>query len=175
MRRLFVSLALSALVVAGGASAARAGAVAFVTGTLDADDPVMPVVAISTPDCTAQLATPVHYEAHPFIVDVAGNYIFAMLSDGGFASLYLMDSGFDPAAAFPNCLAGDNGADPIGFTEPLAADTLYFAVPFDDQFVQTGGSYALIAEGPGSIHFVIFIDGFESGDAALWSSVQTLD
>lgn len=175
MHRALVSLVLSVLVVTGGAGVGHAGIVAFVTGTIDAGDPTMPVVAISAPNCTGQLATLVHYEAHPFTVDVAGNYVFAMVSDGGFASLYLMDAGFDPAAAFPNCLAGDNGADPVGFTEALAADTIYFVVPFDDQFTQPGGTYALIAEGPGTFTFSVFIDGFESGDTTRWSSVQALD
>jgi hypothetical protein len=175
MRRALVSLVCSVLAVTGGATVARAGAIAFASGTIDASDPTMPVVAISPPNCTTQLAFLVHYEARPFTVDVAGDYEFAMISDGGFASLYLMDAGFDPAAALPNCLAGDNGADPVGFTEPLAADTLYFAVPFDDTFAQAGGTWALLAAGPGGISLIIFVDGFESGDASLWSSVQTLD
>ena len=125
-----------------------------INGTLDASDPTMPVVAITAPNCTAQGVFPVHFDAYPFFVTQDGTYDFEMTSTGstpGFASLYLMDETFDPAAAFPSCLAGDNGVDPVGFSLALTANTPYFVVPFDDQFDQPGGSYTLTIEGPGVI------------------------
>ena len=85
MRRALVSLVCSVLAVTGGATVARAGVIAFASGTIDVSDPTMPVVGITPPDCTSQIAFLVHYEAQPFTVDVAGEYEFAMISDGGFA------------------------------------------------------------------------------------------
>jgi hypothetical protein len=141
------TILLIALVV--GASVVFAGT-ATVNGTIDSGDPTMPVVFISAPNCTGQGASLVLYEALPFTVDVAGDYSFSLLSDGGFASLYLMDSGFNPPAAFPNCLAGDNSGNPVTFTETLAAGVTYYAVPFDDTFDQLGGNYTLTVTGPGT-------------------------
>jgi hypothetical protein len=162
-------LALSLLAILGATPAAVADGVAVVTGTIDAADPTMPVVFISSPNCTGQGVTPVHYEAQELRVDVSGTYEFIQISSDGFASLYLMDAGFDPTAAFPNCLAADNGADPVGFTSTLTAGATYYAVPFDDTFAQLGGTYGLIVTGPGEISLVVFVDGFESGDTTNWT------
>lgn len=167
MRHTLVTCCIAVLAL-GGAGSAPAGEVFVYTSTIDAGDPTMPVVFISTPNCTGQGATPVHYEALPFTVATDGDYTLTQISQGGFASLYLMDATFDPAAAFPSCLAGSNGADPLGFTEALTAGELYFAVPFDDTFEQGGGVYGLIVEGPGAMAFIVFVDGFESGDTSRW-------
>ena len=171
MRHTLVTCCIAVLALGAGTGLARAGEVFVHTGTIDASDPTMPVVFISTPNCTGQGVAPVHYEALPFTVASGGDYTFTQISQDGFASLYLMDATFDPAAAFPSCLAGSNGADPLGFTEALTAGELYFAVPFDDTFEQAGGVYGLIVEGPGVMNFIIFVDGFESGDTSRWSAV----
>jgi hypothetical protein len=131
MRRILVLLIISILIMAVGASAIFAGT-ASVNGT-------------------GQGASLVLYEALAFTVDADGDYDFSLTSDAGFASLYLMDSGFTPAAAFPNCLAGDNSGNPVTFTENLTAGVTYYAVPFDDTFDQLGGNYTLNVTGPGNI------------------------
>jgi len=166
--RVRISMCAGALALALAAPAAFAGTVT-VNGTLGPPDPTMPVVAISTPNCTAQLVTPVQYEAIQVVVDVGGTYTFSQTSAGsspGFASLYLMNSGFNPAAAFPNCLAASNGADPLGFTFALVSGVTYFAVPFDDQFAQPGGPYTLTISGPGNI----FINGASAASIPALSS-----
>jgi hypothetical protein len=166
---------MAVFALGAGAGSAPAGEVFFYLGAIDPGDLTMPVVFISPPNCTGQGASPVHYEALPFTVATGGNYTFTQFSQGEFASLYLMDATFDPAAAFPHCLAGDNGADPVGFTEALTAGELYYAVPFDDTFDQLGGFYGLIVEGPGVMTFIVFVDGFESGDTSRWSTVSPSD
>jgi hypothetical protein len=62
-----------------------------------------------------------------------------------------MSVNFDPDNGFPTCIAGSNGADPLGFTVPLVAGTQYYAVPFDDTFTQPGGTYVLDITGDGEV------------------------
>lgn len=169
MHRAVVALALTAAAMAVTACPVRAGEVAVVTGSIDANDPTMPVVFILSPDCIGQGVTPVTIEVLPFTVSVGGAYTFTQISENSFASLYLMDGTFGTPPPFDHCLAGDNGHDPIGFTEFLAAGALYYAVPFDDTPTQLGGTYGLIIEGPGVVNlFRIFRDGFETGDLSNW-------
>ncbi|MBK8027464.1 MAG: hypothetical protein IPK19_40290 [Chloroflexi bacterium] len=123
-----------------------------VSGTLDAADPKMPVVFISTPNCTGQGASLVLYDAYAFSVDTAGVYTLDLADSSGNLSMYLMTADFNPAAAFPNCLAADNsGVISVSFA--LAANTTYIAVPFDDSFGQAGGDYTLTISGPGNVTF----------------------
>lgn len=169
MHRAVVALALVAATVTVIAPPLRAGEVVVVTGSIDANDPTMPVVLIDPPNCIGQGAVPVTIEVLPFTVSVGGAYTFTQISENGFASLYLMDGTFGTPPPFDHCLAGDNGADPIGFTEILAAGALYYAVPFDDTPSQLGGTYGLIIEGPGVVNLLrIFRDGFETGDSSNW-------
>lgn len=175
MHRSLVALALAVATVAVAASPLHAGEVVVLTGSIDANDPTMPVVFITAPNCTGQGVSPVSIEVLPFTASVSGTYTFTQISQDAFASLYLMDGSFDASAPFPHCLAGDNGADPVGFTEVLGAGLLYYAVPFDDTFDQLGGTFELIVEGPGVMTFYrIFRDGFETGDASHWSTFQPL-
>lgn len=142
------SLALSI----GLAGAAHAATVT-VDGILDGTDSAMPVVTISSPNCTSQGATLVHYDALPFTVDTSGTYSFSMLSTTGLASLYLHTAAFDPTAGLASCLAADNSGNPKGFDFDLTAGTNYFAVPFDDSLSQAGAAYSLTISGPGNIVF----------------------
>lgn len=144
------TLAGSLALLAGLAGTAHAGSVT-VNGTIGALDPVMPVVTISSPNCSSQGSTQVHYDALPFTVDVSGSYDFSLLSPTGFSSLYLHSAGFNPAAGLATCLAADNTGDPNTFSFGLTAGTTYIAVPFDDTFTQAGVVYALTISGPGNI------------------------
>lgn len=134
-----------------GVSAVLAGS-ASVSGTLDGSDPTMPVVLISSPNCTRQGTTPVAYDAYAFHVDTAGVYTLSLAVGSGNLSLYLMTEDFNPANGFPTCLAADNSA-PISFSFALEANTTYIAVPFDDSFAQGGGTYTLTIDGPGNVFF----------------------
>lgn len=121
-----------------------------VSGTLDPSDPTLPVVFISTPNCTGQGSTSVHYDVYPFSVDTDGTYTFSINDPSGVASLYIFAVSFDPANPFPTCIAAAN-TNPISLPVALTAGTQYFAVPFDDTFVQNGTAYILTASGPGEI------------------------
>ena len=137
------------LALALGATAVLAGTFTY-TSTIGSEDPTMPVVFISTPNCTGQGVLPVHYEAHAFSVDVSGNYQFSQDSTAGFASLYIFAGSFDPANPFATCIAASNSS--VVFLDvALTAGTTYFAVPFDDTFNQFGGAYTLTISGPGNI------------------------
>lgn len=148
MKRLVFAIVLIA-VFALVTSAVYAGT-ASIGGTLTPDDPTMPVVFITTPNCTGQGAGSVLYVVYPFTVDTAGDYSFSVTSDAGFASMYLFEGSFDPAAAFPTCIAGSNSGNPVVFTETLATGTQYFWVIFDDTFAQVGGNYSGTVSGPGN-------------------------
>lgn len=138
-----VGFALAAMVVVSPASAA----VVTFSGTLVPGDPTMPVVFISDPDCTGQGVAEVMYHEHPITAIGDGPATFTLTSEGDVASLYLMQVGWDPAAAFPYCLAGAND-DPAVFTFDVVAGTSYVAVVFDDSFDQEGALYALTIDGP---------------------------
>lgn len=123
-----------------------------INGTMTTGDPTLPVVFITSPDCTGQGVTPVLYNSYPFTVTADGTYHVEVLSDaGGFASIYLFSPTFDPVNPFPTCIAGDNSGNPVDVDEALTAGTQYFAVPFDDTFAQVGGAYTLTLSGPGAI------------------------
>lgn len=133
------------------ASAPASAGSATLNGSLAPGDPTMPVVFISTPNCTGQGVTPVLYRAVPLEVSQSGSYDFSTSSTGGYASMYLMTSAFDPAAAFPQCLAASNSGNPVQFSFALTAGTDYFVVVFDDSFEQLGGAFSLTVSGPGDI------------------------
>jgi len=142
---------LFTLVLSSGlvAAPASAGSASF-SGTLNAADPTMPVVFISSPICTAQGVSPVAYESIQFSVDAAGVYTLDLTLTGNL-SMYLFAGSFNPAAAFPTCVAADN-SDPIQISYGLATGTTYFAVVFDDTAApQAGGTYSLTISGPGNI------------------------
>lgn len=153
MRRYVVLLSLLVLVLAVSATTAFAGS-ANIGGTIVTTDPTMQVVFISTPNCTGQGASPVLYKAYPFTVDADGTYNFSVTSDGGFASMYLFEGSFNPAAAFPTCIAGSNSGNPVVFSEALTAGTTYYWVVFDDTFAQVGGNYSGTVDGPGNITII---------------------
>ena len=132
------------------AAPASAGTLTL-TGVIDSSDPQMPVVFISTPECTSLGAALVYYEARPFYVTAPGTYNLSLASAGGFASLYLYELEFDPTNGLLNCIAASNSGDPVEIDEGLIASRQYIAVPFDDQFAQLGGSYELTISGPGDI------------------------
>jgi hypothetical protein len=143
---LVLAMVSSALALSIGASSA---ATDTYTGTITSDDPTMPVVFINTPVCTAQGVTPVHYHVIDFLRPLPGTHSFSMTSTpGGFASAYLYEGSFDPSNPFENCVAADNGADPVEITYDFLRGTSYFLVVFDDTFAQEGGDYELIVESP---------------------------
>ncbi len=153
--RFFFGLALLLVVVSLTAGAVFAGSVAF-SGTF-AGDPTMAVVTIVTPNCASQGATQVHYDAFPFTVSATGAYSFSAASTGGSgtrASIYIMNSGFNPAAALGNCIAGANNGTPTTLNNVnLTAGTPYFLVIFDDTFLQTTPGYNFSANGVGDLFF----------------------
>ena len=118
------------------------------TGTITVADPTMPVVAISTPVCTTQLVFPVHYQVIEFLHPLSGTHSFAMTSTDGFASAYLYEGSFDPTNPLENCVAADNGADPVEITYDFLRGTPYFLVVFDDAFAQAGGDYEVVVQTP---------------------------
>jgi hypothetical protein len=124
---------------------------ASLSGTISPGGPTMPVVFITTPNCTGQGATQVLYAQHQFTVDANGTYDFSVSSDAGFASVYIMSASFNPANGFPACLAADNSGNPVTVSLNLTAGTTYYAIPFDDTFAQVGGSYTLTISGPGGV------------------------
>jgi hypothetical protein len=124
----------------------------------------MPVVSISTPNCTAQGATQVRYHKHRFTVDVTGAYNLIIpqtgQTAGSLVSIYVMSATFNPATPFASCLAGaNNGLAPGTPTTlnnvNLTAGTIYYAVPFDDTFSQvSNGPWTLTISGPGNVTFI---------------------
>lgn len=151
-KKILILLAVIVLCFGVSINAAVAGSNG-VGGTINPGGPTLPVVFITTPNCTGQGVSPVLYVAHSFTVDADGVYNFSATSTGGFASLYLFEGSFDPANPFPTCVAADNSGNPVTFSYPLTAGTRYFAVPFDDTFDQLGGDYSLTIDGPGNILF----------------------
>ncbi len=151
IKRSLFMLVLVLLVLSAAAAPVFAGS-ASLSGTITVGDPTMPVVFISTPNCTGQGASLVLYHAHPFTVDADGVYSVSVLSDAGFASHYVMNSGFNPAAAFPNCVGADNSGNPTEVTTNLVAGEQYYVVIFDDTFAQVGGSYTTTITGPGNVY-----------------------
>lgn len=150
-----------------------------VSGTIDPSDPELPVVIISTPNCTEQGVTLVHYDAYPIHVTRSGSYALTVSSSDGVASLYLHSDPFDPMNGFPSCIAGSNIGNPLkGFIVTLQAGTQYHLVTFNDRFDQTLViPYLLEALGSGDVLIgtapaTIFGDGFE--DAPPFS-VESID
>jgi hypothetical protein len=150
MRRIGLVIALLAIVVSQAVGVGPAGALTTTyTGAINAADPTMPVVAISTPTCTTQLVTPVHYEVTELDDIITGTHTFTLTSTpDGFASIYIYENSFDPNDGVTNCIAASNAADPIVLTLELTEGTTYFVVVFDDQFTQVGGDYELVVESP---------------------------
>lgn len=143
---------------------ALAGSISF-SGTFDGD-PTMNVVSISTPNCTSQGATDVRYDAFSFTVTASGLYSFSAASTGGattLASIYIMNSGFNPDAALGNCLYGSNNGLAPGTPTTLnnvnlTAGTQYYLIIFDDTFMQTTPGYNFSATGVGD-----FVIDYDSG------------
>lgn len=149
-RRLLTAAAAGTLLLATQMiDATPASADAVHSGTIDpATDPTMPVVFISTPNCTGQGASLVHYDVYTYTPPVSGPTQIAVTgSDVPATGLYVFESTFTPAAAFPTCIAGSN-SNPILITPTLTAGTTYYVVVFDDTFGQAGLTYTLDIDGP---------------------------
>lgn len=156
--RFCFGVALLLFVFTVTAGAVFAGSISF--GGTFAGDPTMAVVSISTPNCSSQGSTQVRYDAYPFTVTVTGAYSFSAASTGStgtLVSIYIMNSGFNPAAARTNCIAGANNGNP-GTSVPttlnnvnLTAGTQYYLVIFDDTFTQVTPGYNFSANGVGDI------------------------
>ncbi len=151
--RFFFGIALLLIILSLTAGVVFAGSVSF-SGTF-AGDPTMAVVTISTPNCGSQGATQVRYDAFPFTVSATGAYNFSAATTGGIgtkASIYIMNSGFNPAAALGNCIAAANIGVPTTLNNVnLTAGTPYYLVIFDDSFEQTTPGYNFNANGVGDI------------------------
>ncbi len=107
-----------------------------IVGIIDPLDPTMPVVFITTPNCTGQGVSPVHYETGTFVPTTNGVYKFALTSTNGAASFYLYRNSFDPTQGTINCIAAANSGMVPQVRESLLAGTTYIAVPFNDDFNQ---------------------------------------
>lgn len=153
-KRLVLVICVLVMILIVPAESALAGS-ASVTGTIDAADPTMPVVFITTPNCTGQGVSPVLYEVQPLRVDTAGVYTLTLASTGGFASVYLYAGSFDPTNGLANCIAADNSGAVMEISINLDPSVQYFVVPFDDTFAQVGGSYTLTVTGPGDVTFSV--------------------
>lgn len=156
--RFFFGITLLLIILSLTAGAVFAGSVSF-SGTF-AGDPTMAVVTISTPNCGSQGVTQVLYDAFPFTVTVTGAYSFSAASTGGSgtrASIYIMNSGFNPAAALGNCIAASNNGNAAASIPAtlnnvnLTAGTQYYVVIFDDSLSQTTPGYNFSANGVGDI------------------------
>ncbi|MEP7293764.1 MAG: hypothetical protein ABI835_18395 [Chloroflexota bacterium] len=159
MNRSIISLTVLLVLLSFGTMAAFAGSVSF-SGTFSSSDPTMNLISISTPNCTFQNPFPVRYDAYRFTVTETGAYNFSVASTGDsltFASIYIMDSGFNPAAALGNCIAASNNGDssvavPTTLDNVnLTAGTPYYLVIFDDTGDQTTPGYTGSADGVGDI------------------------
>lgn len=154
MKKAFIVVAAMLFAALIGAVAVSAGSISF-SGTFSSGDPTMAVVTISTPNCVSQGATQVRYHAYPFTVTATGLYSFSAGSTGGVgtrASIYIMNSSFNPAAALANCLYGANTGTPTALNNVnLTAATAYYLVIFDDTFGQTTPGYNFSANGVGDI------------------------
>ncbi len=145
-----VTILLIVLTLGMSAGAVFAGSAGF-SGTF-AGDPTMPVVFGNTPTCTGQGVTPVRYDAYPFTVTATGSYSFTLTSVApvsAYASFYIMNSSFNPAAAYPNCIAISNNGPVTSLTLNLTAATTYYLVIFDDATAQDTGGYSMSANGVG--------------------------
>ncbi len=151
MRKYLVLGLVLVSILAVGVSGVYAGT-ASISGTIDSTNPMLPVVFISTPNCTGQGASLVLYETVPFSVDADGSYTIDVVSDGGFASIYLYENSHDPANGMTNCIAADNSGNPVSITSSLTAGRSYFLIVFDDTFAQVGGNYTASFSGPGNIN-----------------------
>lgn len=153
VRRFLVGMVAVLAVLTATTAPASADTVVF-SGLIPAGDAqTMPVVAISSPNCVSQGVSAVAYREHRVAPGESGMFTFTVTPDAGnpvnsLMSLYIMTDGWDPAAALPFCIAGDN-TEPVSLTVPLNAFTRYYAVVFDDTFTQVGGGYTLTVEGPG--------------------------
>lgn len=144
-------VALTAIILMFGQTVGLGSAHALTTtytGTINSEDPQMAVVSISTPNCGEQLVTLVNYEVISLPDPIGGTHMFSLTSTDGFASMYLYEGSFDPENGAENCVAGNNGVDPIELTYEVVGGTPYFVVVFDDQFAQPGGDYTVIIESP---------------------------
>jgi hypothetical protein len=142
---LVVAMVSGSLIMGIGTASALS---ATYTGTITVADPTMPVVTISTPLCVSQAVFPVHYQVIEFPRPLPGTHSFSMTSTGGFASAYLYEGSFDPSNPLENCVAADNGFDPIEITYDFLRGTPYFLVVFDDTFAQLGGDYEVLEQIP---------------------------
>lgn len=149
-KRVLAAVAAALMLVTTASISPAHAAVLTYSGTIPpAGMPTMPVVTIGTTDCTSQGATPVAYREYPIIATDDGPATFSVETlSGGDVSIYLMESGWDPAAAFPFCLAGANDPNPASFTYTVTDGTSYVVVVFDDTFMQSGGTYELTIDGP---------------------------
>jgi len=119
------------------------------SGTITRSGPVMPVVAITSPNCTIQGTQPVHYHSIAFTPAVSGQYKIQLSSPSLYASMYVFKDAFNPANALPNCLAADNNGNPKELSVSLGNTTPYFVVPFNDNFDQNlFVPYTLTITGP---------------------------
>jgi hypothetical protein len=122
-----------------------------ISTTITPANPSMPVVFISTPNCTGQGVTPVHYFLQPFYVRTGGTYQVTMTDTLSIASVYIHSATFNPITPFPTCVAASN-TRPIMFSVTLTPNVQYFAVPFNDSFDQTQTpTITLDITGPGTV------------------------
>lgn len=139
------ALLLVATVLVGPAHAA----VLTYSGSIEPNGtPTMPVVFITTPECTGQGDTEVAYVEHPIVATASGTTTFDLTELSGDMTIYLMQAGWDPAAAFPFCLAASNSGTDKSITYDVEAGLGYVVVIIDDAFDQPGGSYELVIDGP---------------------------
>jgi hypothetical protein len=124
---------------------------ASVSGRITKKDPTIPVIYADPPFCHSQGTEPLlHYDVYPFTVTQTGTYSFD--DPPGFVDTYMFENTFDPANAFPTCIAAIHSNST--YTIELTAGTQYFLVPFWDYHISPRvEAYTITASGPGDILF----------------------
>lgn len=106
-------------------------------GTIDATNPKMNVVLITTPICTSTVGgTQVRYRVHPFYVDQDAGYTLTLEHGDVALAFYVYEDEFDPTNPVANCIAAHNDGTPMVLTLDLEEGGPYYAVVFDDTFAQ---------------------------------------
>lgn len=138
---------------------AHAQVISTINGRIDSNSPSMPVVSISSPNCTSQGVTPVNYSSTPFRVSTSGNYSISLSYTpsplNSLVSFYVYITSFDPTNGLVNCIAATNLTPTTLPAVPLTSGTQYFYVAFDDTFSQftetTAVDFTATFDGPGRV------------------------
>jgi len=154
--RRFVAPAFALLLALGGVALVAApahAAVAPISYTIDAADPVSARVGGSASPCLPAVGSGFHYKTVPVKVDVTGAYSGVDQFSGGDGFLAIYSQPFDPALPDANCVGAiDDDSSPV--PAPLTAGTVYYL--FQSTFSSGAtGSYSFEIAGPGTFAVVV--------------------